>query len=343
MGTKKRKVNVFEYNNLVNINKKMRMTNLNKPSQRTDIIHLESSLDFEKDQSSNNMNKVMMSQRLSGHDILSKNSYSKYNSSGVKPGQIMKKSTLKGLKFSSSEKRFTNESTSLGNTNKVQVNRYYNQMKNAGKQSENDDRKTYISSTDRQGDSISTKSKGYMTNAHFKVKRINKKFSYNALNDKNSMTPDKQSYKASNNKIIIKRNDGQKILNKRKKIVLDQKAIYNKQNTNKGRFISHERKVSVVPTNGINPHPLYMSKQTASSTSTPLIVCNGINSYHKHHKSKDTLMTNRQPKLENDIQSIYSKPVTIVTSKSSTNTSIKKRKKGRGFPSQHQVQAPKMK
>ena len=211
MGTKKRKVNVFEYNNLVNINKKMRISSLNKPSQRTDIIHLESSLDFEKDQSSNNMNKVMMSQRLSGNYVLSRNSHSKYKSSSKRPDQTIKKSTLKGLKLSSSEKRFTNESTSLGHTNRVITNKYYDQMKNGGRRSENDDRKTYISSTDRYGDSTSPKSKGYMTNAHFKIKRINKKTSYNALNEKASITSGKQSYK-----IIIKRNDSQKIINKRK-------------------------------------------------------------------------------------------------------------------------------
>ena len=113
MGTKKRKVHVFEYNNLVNINKKMRITSLNKPSQRTDKTHLESSLDFEKDESINNMNKVMMSQRLSGNDIFSRNFYSKYNSSGIKPGKIKKKSIIKGLKFSSSKKKFTNKSTFL--------------------------------------------------------------------------------------------------------------------------------------------------------------------------------------------------------------------------------------
>jgi hypothetical protein len=42
----KRKVNVFEYNNLANNNKKMRLINLSKPLQRTDIIQLESSLDL---------------------------------------------------------------------------------------------------------------------------------------------------------------------------------------------------------------------------------------------------------------------------------------------------------
>ena len=44
----KRKTNVFEYNNLASNNKKMRLINLNKPLQRTDIIQLENSLDFEK-------------------------------------------------------------------------------------------------------------------------------------------------------------------------------------------------------------------------------------------------------------------------------------------------------
>ena len=80
-------------------------------------------------------------------------------------------------------------------------------MKIRGRQSENDDCKTFISSTDRHGDSISIKSKGYMTNAHFKVKRINKKTSYNTLNKRASMTPDKQSHKINSNKIMIKQND----------------------------------------------------------------------------------------------------------------------------------------
>ena len=69
----KRKVNVFEYNNLVNNNKKMRFINLNRPLQRTDIIHLENSLDFDKEQSSKNIkSKVMMSQRFPIKDVLSK-------------------------------------------------------------------------------------------------------------------------------------------------------------------------------------------------------------------------------------------------------------------------------
>ena len=89
----------------------------------------------------------------------------------------------------------------------------------------------------------------------------------------------------------------------------------------------HKRKVSVVPDSRVNSRPLYMSKQSASSMSTPLIVCSSINAYQGHHKSKDTLMVMKQLKLENDIQSIYSKPVTIITSKSSTKTSIKIRKK----------------
>lgn len=53
-------------------------------------------------------------------------------------------------------------------------------------------------------------------------------------------------------------------------------------------------------------------------------------------------MFKNNPKLDSDIKSIYSKPVAI-TSKSGTNVSVKKRKKGRGFPSQAQVQPPKMK
>jgi hypothetical protein len=344
-GTKKRKVNVFEYNNLVNINKKMRMTNLSKPLQRTDIIHLESSLDFEKDDSNHkNVNKVMMSQRISGKDILSKNSYAKYQTGENKPKPIIKKGTLKNLKISSSEQRFTNESTPLGGTKKVKVSKYYNTVKNGGRQSENDDRKTFISSTDKHGDSMSTRSRGYMPKVPFKVKRVNKKFPYNIMQDqKIILTPDKQSTKNPDNKIIItKRNDGQKILKAHKKVVLAQNSLYEKQKALKGRFISHERKVSALPVDNINPLPLYMTKTTANSTSTPLIVCNGINSYHRHHKSKDTLMANNRPRLESDIQSIYSKPIAI-PSKTTSNVSLKKRKKGRGFPSQHQVQPPKMK
>ena len=64
----KRKVNVFEYNNLANNNKKVRMQNQNKPLQRTDIINLESSLDFDKGTTAKSKrqekNPVMLSQRL---------------------------------------------------------------------------------------------------------------------------------------------------------------------------------------------------------------------------------------------------------------------------------------
>lgn len=41
-----RKVNVFEYNNLAYNKKKIKLINFSKPLQRTDIIHLENSLEF---------------------------------------------------------------------------------------------------------------------------------------------------------------------------------------------------------------------------------------------------------------------------------------------------------
>lgn len=251
----------------------MRMTNLSKPLQRTDIIHLESSLDFDKDHSNNHMNKILMSQRFSGKEVLNKDSYSKTSKKNVSKKTITKKGSLKQLKMTESEKRFTTESTPLGASKKVSQTKFYNSVK-GGRLSENDDRKTFISSTERQVDSISNRSKVQMPKQPFKVKRINKKFPYNILDDhKVSMTPDKHSSKNPDNKIIItKRNDGQKILSKRKKIVLDQKLLYTKPEGGSGRFISHERKVSAIPTSDLNPLPLYMSKQTGSSTSTPLIV-----------------------------------------------------------------------
>ena len=64
-----RKVNVFEYSNLANNKKKHKLINLSKPLQRTDIIHLESSLDFDKSIPSKGRNPgksaVMASQKFS--------------------------------------------------------------------------------------------------------------------------------------------------------------------------------------------------------------------------------------------------------------------------------------
>jgi len=244
--------------------------------------------------------------------------------------------------MSDTDKRFTTESTPLADYKKANTNKYYNSIK-GGRQSENDDRKTFISSTERQVDSISTRSKGYKP--PFKVKLINKKLPSNLVSgQKVAMTPEKHSNKSLENKIIItKRNEGQKIINKKKRVVLDQKLLVNNPTQNKGRFISHERKASAWGINDINPLPLYMSKQTSNSSSTPLIVLNGVNSnMHRHHKSKDTLIfKDQQPKLHPDIQNIYSKPASIPSK--SNNPSIKKRKKGRGFPSQHEIQPTQMK
>lgn len=124
----KRKVNVFEYNNLANNNKKMRLVNMSKPLQRTDIIHLENSLDFDKcspnQKLNNDKNTAMMSQK-----------FMKNNSKFPQP-QLSKKISLKSLKMS-----------------------------------ENDDRKTFISSTDRQMDTTSNKSKRHINKQNYKVKK----------------------------------------------------------------------------------------------------------------------------------------------------------------------------
>jgi hypothetical protein len=169
----KRKVNVFEYNNLANNNKKMRLINLNKPLQRTDIIHLENSLDFDKNTPSqkkkNNKNTVMMSQKF-------------LKSNKFQPQQISKKISLKSLKIS-----------------------------------DNDDRKTFISSTDRHMDTTSNKSKRQSSKPKFKVKRIHKRVESNLKSPKKENTPKKESGKSIEANIIItRRNDSQKVVNKRK-------------------------------------------------------------------------------------------------------------------------------
>ena len=245
----KRKINVFEYNNLASNNKKMRLINLSKPLQRTDIIQLENSLDFDKStpaMKKPEKNSVMMSQKFLKENNLPLQKFSK-------------KVSLKSLKMS-----------------------------------EHDDRKTFISSTDRQMDTTSNRSRKNGSKQPFKVKRINKKFEYNQPpNQKVSNTPEKAAPKLPEHNIIItKRSEGQRILNKRKKIVVEPKAI-TKVPDAKDRFISHERKISAVWGNQITaPVPLYMSKQSTNSMSTPLMVCNGVNAVHRHHKSKDAFLTN---------------------------------------------------
>lgn len=251
----KRKINVFEYNNLASNNKKMRLINLSKPLQRTDIIQLENSLEFDKGtpvMKKPEKNSVLMSQKFLKENNLPLQKFSK-------------KVSLKSLKIS-----------------------------------EHDDRKTFISSTDRQMDTTSNRSKKNGSKQPLKVKRINKKFEYNqGPQQKVSNTPEKTATKLPENNIIItKRSEGQRIINKRKKIVIEPKAI-TKAPDAKERFISHERKISAVWGNQITaPAPLYMSKQSMNSMSTPLIVSNGVNAVHRHHKSKDAFVSNEK-NLEN--------------------------------------------
>jgi len=106
-----RKVNVFEYNNLANNKNKIKLINFSKPLQRTDIIHLENSLDLDKSSPAQRRNPgkstVVASQ--------------KFIKNSKNPNQIIsKKKSLKSLRIS-----------------------------------ENDDRKTFISSTDRHMDATS--------------------------------------------------------------------------------------------------------------------------------------------------------------------------------------------
>lgn len=83
-----------------------------------------------------------------------------------------------------------------------------------------------------------------------------------------------------------------------------------------------------------------MPKQMKNSLSTPLIVCNGVNATHRHHKSKEVYLANgenkNKPNQQKSYKHIYSKPITI--SSRASNGTNKKRKKGRGFPSQAQAQ-----
>jgi len=293
----KRKVNVFEYNNLASNNKKMRMINLNKPLQRTDIIQLENSLDFDKTGPTNTNKKKGKKSVMMNQNFLKSNNF--------QPSQLSKKISLKSLKAS-----------------------------------ENDDRKTFISSNDRQFDSISNKSRRKSSKPTFKVKRIHKRIDSNSnLPIKVLNTPQKSTSKSTESNIIItKRNDNQKIVHKRKKIVFDQSTL-NKYKEKNIRFDSHERKVSEAWGNrDANGLKMYRSKQLTSSISTPMIVTNGTNAMHRHYKSKDTF-TGSEHKLQSQksYKNIYSKPVN--SNMRMNNQSDRKRKKGRGFPSQHQVQS----
>ena len=160
-------------------------------------------------------------------------------------------------------------------------------LKAAGKNSENDDRKTFISSTERQAESTLNRSKNKQVNKpSFRVKRVNKKFEYNSKGSLiASHTPEKTSYKSSENKIIITK-----------------------------------RKVSGVRDNEeTRPMPLYTSKQT-NNILTPLIVWNGVNAGHRHYKSKDAFTLNdRKLKIQNQksYKHIYSKPVCVAQKSSS--------------------------
>ena len=152
-------------------------------------------------------NLVMMSQKFEKN--------SKYVN-----GVQNQKNSFKSLKISSSDRQFMT-------------------LKAAGKNSENDDRKTFISSTERQAESTLNRSKNKQVNKpSFRVKRVNKKFEYNSKGSLiASHTPEKTSYKSSENKIIITK-----------------------------------RKVSGVRDNEeTRPMPLYTSKQT-NNILTPLIV-----------------------------------------------------------------------
>ena len=70
------------------------------------------------------------------------------------------KNSFKSLKISSSDKQFM--------------------TLKAGKNSENDDRKTFISSTERQVESTLNRSKKQISKPPFRVKRVNKRFEYNS-------------------------------------------------------------------------------------------------------------------------------------------------------------------
>lgn len=86
-----------------------------------------------------------------------------------------------------------------------------------------------------------------------------------------------------------------------------------------------------------------MHKQPTNTTSIPLMVLNGVKASHKHHKFKDVFVSNNQQfvkpinlKNTKSYKSIYSKKVNL--NSRNTNQSGKKRKKGRGYASQHQVE-----
>lgn len=181
-----RKVNVFEYNNLASNNKKLKLINFSKPLQRTDIIHLESSLDFDKStpaQSRNPGKSTVVPTHKFKKDIKHINNLSK-------------KVSLKSLKMS-----------------------------------EHDDRKTFISSTERHMD---------LTN--------------------NKLDIQKAQISTDAGIIITKRSEGQRTIKKRKKIVLENKLT--SRGVPKERFISHERKNTEISANKFTPMPLYMAKDS---------------------------------------------------------------------------------
>ena len=87
-----------------------------------------------------------------------------------------------------------------------------------------------------------------------------------------------------------------------------------------------------------------MNKHMKNSMSTPLIVCNGVNTGNQNLKEVNLVDKDRNKgKLNNQksYKQIYSKPVTL--NAKTNNQGSKKRKKGRGFPSQPQVQPVKTK
>lgn len=106
--------------------------------------------------------------------------------------------------------------------------------------SEHDDRKTFISSTDRQMDTTSNRSKRTLNKQSFK----GKKGTY-----KSNATPQKESSKASETNIIItKRSEGQRIMSKKSV------EMWTNRMTENGKT------------------PLFLSKDSTNSASTPLMV-----------------------------------------------------------------------
>jgi hypothetical protein len=109
------------------------------------------------------------------------------------------------------------------------------------KMSEHDDRKTFISSTDRQMDTTSNRSRRTINKQSFKMKKGA---------HKSNATPQKDSSKASETNIIItKRSEGQRVVSKKKT---------GEMWTNRG---SQNGKT-----------PLFLSKENTNSISTPLMV-----------------------------------------------------------------------